>query len=151
MRPQLEVVRVESQGKDESKTMTFIWKLIKCRRKKKSGRRKKPEVTSRFWVWENKKMGEMKDELVPWWITDLLCSVKNLYFVYELTVFKHLIGLSGKESACQCRRCGFDPWVGKIHWRRKWQPTPAFLTRKSHGQRSLAGYSPLGHKRVRYH
>ena len=38
-----------------------------------------------------------------------------------------LRGLSGKESACQCRRHGFDPWVGKILWRRKWQPTPVFL------------------------
>ena len=36
-------------------------------------------------------------------------------------------GLSGKESTCQCRRHGFDPWVGKILWRRKWQPTPVFL------------------------
>ena len=41
-----------------------------------------------------------------------------------------------------CRRCGFDPWVGKIPWRRKWQPTPVFLPGKSHEQRSLAGYSP---------
>ena len=54
--------------------------------------------------------------------------------------------LSGKESACQCRRCGFDPWVGKIPWRRKWKLTPVFLLRKSHGQRSLMGYSPWGHK-----
>ena len=37
---------------------------------------------------------------------------------------------------------GCDPWVGKIPWRRKWQPTPVFLPGKSHGQRSLAGYSP---------
>ena len=44
-------------------------------------------------------------------------------------------GLDGK--ACpQCGRPGFDPWVGKIPWRRKWQPTPVFLPRKSHGQRS---------------
>ena len=48
--------------------------------------------------------------------------------------------LSGKESAA-CR-CGFDPWVGKISWSRKWQPTPVFLPGKSHGQRSLASYSP---------
>ena len=40
---------------------------------------------------------------------------------------------NGKESACQCRRCGFDPWVGKIPWRRKWQPTPVFLPGKPHG------------------
>ena len=46
--------------------------------------------------------------------------------------------LTGKESTCQCRRCGFDPWVRKIPWRRKWQPTPVFLPGKSHEQRSLA-------------
>ena len=53
--------------------------------------------------------------------------------------------LVGKESACQCRRprrCGFDPWVGKIPWRRKWQPTPVFLSRESCGERSLLGHSP---------
>ena len=40
----------------------------------------------------------------------------------------------------------FDPWVRKTPCRRKWQPTPVFLPRESHGQRSLAGYSPWGHK-----
>ena len=40
---------------------------------------------------------------------------------------------------------GFDPWVGKIHWRRKWQPTVVFLPGKSHGCRSLVGCSPWGH------
>ena len=53
--------------------------------------------------------------------------------------------LSSKDSSCQyrsCRTCRFDPWVGKILWRRKWQPTPVFLPGKSHGQRSLAGYCP---------
>ena len=40
----------------------------------------------------------------------------------------------------QCRRCGFDPWVGEIPWRRKWQTTPIFLPGKSYGQRSMAGY-----------
>ena len=43
-------------------------------------------------------------------------------------------------------RCRFDPWVGKIPWRRAWQPTPVFLPGKSHGQRSLMGYSPWGPK-----
>ena len=43
-------------------------------------------------------------------------------------------------------RATFSPWVGKIPWRRKWQPTPVFLPGKFHGQRSLAGYSPWGHK-----
>ena len=52
---------------------------------------------------------------------------------------------SGKESVCQCRRlkgCRLDPWIGKIPWSRKWQPTPVFLRGKFHGQRSLAGYRP---------
>ena len=40
----------------------------------------------------------------------------------------------------------FDPWVRKIHWRIAWKPTPVFLPGESHGQRSLAGYSPWGHK-----
>ena len=52
--------------------------------------------------------------------------------------------LSGKESACQCRRCKFNPWIGKISCRRKWQPIPVFLPGKFHGQRSLAGYRPWG-------
>ena len=54
---------------------------------------------------------------------------------------------TGKKLACQCRRHkrqGFNPWVGKIPWRRGWQPTPVFLPEKSYGQRSLAGYSPWG-------
>ena len=57
--------------------------------------------------------------------------------------------LSGKESACQsrkCRRRGFDPWVRKIPWSRTWQPTPVFLPGESHRQWSLAGYSPWGPK-----
>ena len=50
-------------------------------------------------------------------------------------------------SIClQCGRPGFKPCVGKISWRRKWQPTPVFLPGKSHGWRSLVGYSPWGHK-----
>ena len=40
------------------------------------------------------------------------------------------------------KRPGFNPWVGKIPWRREWQPTPVFLSEKSHGQRSLVGDSP---------
>ena len=54
-----------------------------------------------------------------------------------------------KESAYQHRRVkrvGFDPWFGKIPWCRKSQPTSLFLPGIFHGQRSLAGYSPWGHK-----
>ena len=46
------------------------------------------------------------------------------------------------------RRHGFDPRVGKILWRRKWQPTPVFLPGKSHRQRILVGYSPCGLKEL---
>ena len=46
----------------------------------------------------------------------------------------------------QCKRPGFDPWVGKIPWRRDWLPTPVFLPGESHQQRRLVGYSPWGHK-----
>ena len=44
------------------------------------------------------------------------------------------------------KRCGFDPWVGKIPWRKTWQPTPVFLPGESLGQKSLVGYSSQGHK-----
>ena len=53
---------------------------------------------------------------------------------------------NGKESALQCGRPGFDPYVGTIPWRRAWQLTPVFLLGKFHGQRSLVGYSPWGRK-----
>ena len=57
-------------------------------------------------------------------------------------------GTSGKELACNRgqKRHGFAPWVGKISWRREWQPTPVFFPGEFHGQRSLVGYSPWGHK-----
>ena len=58
--------------------------------------------------------------------------------------------LGGKESTCSVGerhwRREFSPWVGKVPWRRKWQPAPVFLPGKFHGQRSLAGCSPRGHK-----
>ena len=58
---------------------------------------------------------------------------------------------TGKEPACQCRSCkrwGFNPWVGKIPWRREWQSTPVLLPGKSHGQKSLVGYSLWSHKEL---
>ena len=60
-------------------------------------------------------------------------------------------GSSDEESTCQCRRCRrheFDPWVGKIPWRRAWRPTLVFLPGESHGQKSLTGYSSWGHKEL---
>ena len=54
--------------------------------------------------------------------------------------------LGDEEPVCQCRGCGFDAWAGKIPWKRKRQPTPLFLPGKSHGQRSLVGYTPRAHQ-----
>ena len=59
-----------------------------------------------------------------------------------------LVAQGGEESTCQCGRPGFDPWVGKIPWRREWQPTPVFSPGESHGQRSLGGLQPVGSQRV---
>ena len=73
-------------------------------------------------------------------------SSKLVLELYECNEGPWQLGI--KESACQCRRLRFDPWVRKIPWRRKWQPTPVFLPGKSHGQRSLAGYSPWGLKEL---
>ena len=59
--------------------------------------------------------------------------------------------LSSKESTCQFKRLQrhrFYPWVRKISWRKAWQPTPVFLPGESHGQRTLAEYSPWGCKEL---
>ena len=66
----------------------------------------------------------------------------NLSKLREIVGFSG--GTSGKEPACQCRRykkLGFNHWIRKIPWRRKWQPTRIFLPGESHGQKSLLGYS----------
>ena len=58
-------------------------------------------------------------------------------------------GDSAVKNPLQCssfRRYGFDPWVGKIPWSGAWEPSLVFLPGESHGQSSLAGYSPQGHK-----
>ena len=62
-----------------------------------------------------------------------------MYVVTWTTLVAQMV----KNPVLQCGRPGFDPWVGKIRWRRAWQPTPVFLPGESHGQRRLAGYSPL--------
>ena len=73
-------------------------------------------------------------------------------YIYIYIYVGYRIGLprwhSGKEYTCQCWRHGFNSWFGKIPWSRKWQPTPPFLPEKAHGQRSLSGLSPWGHKEL---
>ena len=69
----------------------------------------------------------------------------SLHAHLEIIQFNHTT-INNKESACQCRsrrKCRFNPWVGKIPWRRQWQSAPVLLSgESSHGERSLAGYSP---------
>ena len=73
----------------------------------------------------------------------LLGGDKSLYLVikHEVGNGASQVALVVKNPPANSKRCGFDPWVGKIFWRRKWQPTPVFLPGESHGQRSLVGYS----------
>ena len=116
-------------------------------------------------LWALKEIGpyrEGEDENLPWdgcWVwtsrtwqdtgTHTQCFHVGMYLFFFFFHFLKLYGTRGKESTCQCRRLkryGSDPWVRKIPWRRKWQPAPVFLPGKSHGQRSLVGYSPWGRK-----
>ena len=79
-------------------------------------------------------------------------SLENLMFTIIAQIFLLYTvewlprWLSSKELSCQRRSLEFDLWVGKIPWKRKWQPTPVFLLEKFHGQKSLVGYSPWGRK-----
>ena len=81
------------------------------------------------------------------------CIIREPCWKRSLKAVLNKQGLPGsssiKESACQCRRCErlrFDPWAGKITWRRAWRHTPVLSPGESHGQRSLAGCSPWGHR-----
>ena len=77
----------------------------------------------------------------------LTCTYIHSYlciYIGELCIYVYMYmgipcWLSGKQSACQCRRYGFNPWVGKILLSSAWQPTAVFLPGESHGQRSLVG------------
>ena len=76
---------------------------------------------------------------------------KLLFLKSEFTATVLSSGSSGYKPACRCRRrkrCGFEPWVGKIPWRRAWQPIPVLLPGELHRQRNPAGYSPLGRKEL---
>ena len=74
----------------------------------------------------------------------LIPFFRNLFYI--IFAIRLPRWLSGKESACPCRRCKFNPWVGKIPWSRNGQPAPVFLPGKFHRPRSPVGYSPWGHK-----
>ena len=76
-------------------------------------------------------------------LTKFLCTW-TVVSCYQLTE----PSLVAQTASCQCRKLRIDSWVRKFPLKRKWQPTPIFLSEKSHGQRSLAGYSPWGLKEL---
>ena len=96
--------------------------------------------------------------LVPWIVRWILSPLDHQGSPHPLSLHCQPGGTSGKGPACQlrCKRPGFGAWVGKIPWKRAWQPTPVFFTiqapreapmpifllGESHGQRNLAGYTP---------
>ena len=74
-------------------------------------------------------------------ISHVIAIITSSLFVIQATLVAH------QERTClQCRRCGLNPWVRKIPWRKKWQLTPVFMPGKSYCQRSLVGYSSWGCK-----
>ena len=94
-------------------------------------------------------MNQKWDHITPlfktyqWFIT--LNKIELFFIAYKTRIW-FLFFLYVYCICLQCGRPGFNPWVGKIPWRRKWQPTPGFLPGESHGRRSLVGYSPRGRK-----
>ena len=75
-----------------------------------------------------------------WWLCDVIRNLNSCYLSTPLILLLLPRQHSGKKSTCQCRRCkrhGFDPWVGKVLWSRKWQPIQVFLPGRFYGQRSL--------------
>ena len=114
--------------------------------------------------WRNEPTGEgglpgAETTAVPWDLRAALpsggrtqnCTATSRSFLTEffpLSLARFSSGSEGKTSACSAGRTGSDPWVRKILWRRKWQPTPVPLPGKSHGRRSPVGYSPGGLQRV---
>ena len=70
----------------------------------------------------------------------------SLAFAHAHPSWCSLVAQTVKCLCLQCGRPGFDPWVRKILWRGKWQPTPVLLPGKSHGRRSMIGYSPWGRR-----
>ena len=85
---------------------------------------------------------------ILWKLSDFFHSAKCLWDSSELCqqFISFYYWVVVKNPPARCEQRGFDPWVGKIPWRRKWQATPVFLPGESHGQRSLVGYSPRSHK-----
>ena len=100
---------------------------------------------STYSIHHGSKVFENKFQKVPkgkGWI----CHVQEPFYKAFTLNWDFPLGSEGKESDCQWRRPGFNPWVRDIPWRRKWWPISIFLPGEPHGQRSLVGYNPWGRK-----
>ena len=79
---------------------------------------------------------------------EAVCHELN-FFIFSCKPALHFLLVAQMvKNWLHCRRPRFCPWVGKIPWKREWQPTPVFLTIEFHGQRSLVGYSPWSRKEL---
>ena len=97
-------------------------------------------VVASVWPFPPSQPSLQQVEEPMWWFCQMLSIFTLIMFTRGLPRWH-----SAKELTCQCKRykkCRFNPWVGKIPWKRAWQPTPVFLPGESHGQRSLLDYGP---------
>ena len=102
-----------------------------------------PDLASRFSCPSSRVLGECELHLEP--------SCQENLFIKDNCSICGCMWFSKKEPACHAGATGdlgSNPWVGKTPWRRAWQPTLAFVPGESHGQRSLAGYSPWGRREL---
>ena len=92
---------------------------------------------------------ELEERVFTLHILSMILAEGLLYVAFIM-----LRWLSGKNPPAKTRNAGYAVlvhlWVGKISWRKRWQPTPVFLPRKSYGQRRLVGYSPWGCKKLEH-
>ena len=87
--------------------------------------------------------------ILLWYRIPVLFSEHLTYFIYIVIIWCLSLVAQTGIPACNAGEPGFNPWVGKIPWRRKWQPTSTvLLPGKSRGQRSLVGYRSWGRKEL---
>ena len=115
----------------QSSWASFVAQLVK------NPPRFNPWVGKIPWRWERLPTpvfwpGEFHELYRPWGHKNYLWDTGSVIKESAFNAGDHL----------QCKRPGFDPWVGKIPWRRKWQPIPVFLPEEPRGQRNWAGHSP---------
>ena len=115
---------------------------------KESGRGKRDENDISFKVFQQHEDIKILQK-IRLYLRTLISISYLLKYKFFLMSFNYVYSISGGKPACQCRRHKrhwFNLWVGKIPWRRAWQPTLVFLPGESHGQKSLVGFSLCGCK-----